>query len=305
LPLALTIDRRDGSATLDFEGTGTEIWGNCNAPKAVTKSAILYCLRCLIKKDLPLNYGCLIPITIIVPKGSLLDPSPEAAVVGGNVLTSQRITDVVLKAFGVAAASQGCMNNFTFGNDRFGYYETVGGGAGAGDGWHGQTGVHTHMTNTRITDPEILERRYPVLLRQFAVRRGSGGQGKFNGGDGLVRELEFLEQLNMGILSERRVFAPYGLEGGGGGYPGGLFRFPWDDNHFATPPRWAASIFSFRPPMGSTRPRRVISPVMATSRRTGRRVSADTSEVHMVIPADGPSLGMAPSGIWMCRSSLR
>jgi 5-oxoprolinase (ATP-hydrolysing) len=103
------------------------------------------------------------------------------------VLTSQRITDVVLKAFGVAAASQGCMNNFTFGNDRFGYYETVGGGAGAGDGWHGQTGVHTHMTNTRITDPEILERRYPVLLRQFAVRRGSGGQGKFNGGDGLVR----------------------------------------------------------------------------------------------------------------------
>jgi 5-oxoprolinase (ATP-hydrolysing) len=218
--LALTIDRRDGSATLDFEGTGTEIWGNCNAPKAVTKSAILYCLRCLIKKDLPLNYGCLIPITIIVPKGSLLDPSPEAAVVGGNVLTSQRITDVVLKAFGVAAASQGCMNNFTFGNDRFGYYETVGGGAGAGDGWHGQTGVHTHMTNTRITDPEILERRYPVLLRQFAVRRGSGGQGKFNGGDGLVRELEFLEQLNMGILSERRVFAPYGLEGGGDGQRG-------------------------------------------------------------------------------------
>ncbi len=220
IALALTIDRNDGSATFDFNGTGTQIWGNCNAPKAVTKSAILYCLRCLIKKDLPLNYGCLIPITINVPKGSLLDPSHEAAVVGGNVLTSQRITDVVLKAFGVAAASQGCMNNFTFGNDRFGYYETVGGGAGAGPTWHGQTGVHTHMTNTRITDPEILERRYPLLLRQFAVRRNSGGRGAFNGGNGLVREVEFLESLNMGILSERRVYAPYGLEGGESGQRG-------------------------------------------------------------------------------------
>jgi 5-oxoprolinase (ATP-hydrolysing) len=220
IALALTIDRRDGSAVLDFTGTGTEIWGNCNAPKAVTKSAILYCLRCLIKKDLPLNYGCLIPITINVPQGSLLDPSAEAAVVGGNVLTSQRITDVVLKAFGVAAASQGCMNNFTFGNERFGYYETIGGGAGAGPTWHGQTGVHTHMTNTRITDPEILERRYPIVLRQFAVRHGSGGKGKFNGGNGLIREVAFLEPLNMGILSERRVFAPYGLEGGQAGQRG-------------------------------------------------------------------------------------
>ncbi len=220
ISLSLTIDRQDGSATLDFEGTGPEIWGNCNAPKAVTKSAILYCLRCLIKKDLPLNYGCLIPITIKIPVGSLLDPSHEAAVVGGNVLTSQRITDVVLKAFGVAAASQGCMNNFTFGNDRFGYYETIGGGAGAGPTWHGQTGVHTHMTNTRITDPEILERRYPVLLRRFSVRPDSGGNGRFRGGNGLIREVEFLEPLNVGILSERRVFAPYGLEGGDDGKRG-------------------------------------------------------------------------------------
>jgi 5-oxoprolinase (ATP-hydrolysing) len=130
------------------------------------------------------------------------------------VLTSQRVVDVVLKAFGVAAASQGCMNNFTFGNDRFGYYETIGGGAGAGPTWHGQTGVHTHMTNTRITDPEILERRYPLLLREFAIRNGSGGEGRHRGGDGLIREVEFLEPLNMAILSERRVFAPYGLEGG-------------------------------------------------------------------------------------------
>jgi 5-oxoprolinase (ATP-hydrolysing) len=214
IALALTIDRRDGSAIFDFSGTGAQTWGNCNAPKAVTRSAILYCLRCLINKELPLNDGCLIPITIEVPHGSLLDPSPDAAVVGGNVLTSQRITDVVLKAFGVAAASQGCMNNFTFGNQYFGYYETIGGGAGAGPTWHGQTGVHTHMTNTRITDPEILERRYPLLLRQFAVRKNSGGRGKFNGGDGLVREVEFLEPLTVGILSERRVFAPYGLKGG-------------------------------------------------------------------------------------------
>ena len=132
IALTLTIDRKDGSAIFDFQGTGPQIWGNCNTPRAVTKSAILYCLRCLIEKDLPLNHGCLIPITVNIPKGSLLDPSAEAAVVGGNVLTSQRITDVVLKAFGVAAASQGCMNNFTFGNDRFGYYETIAGGGGFG-----------------------------------------------------------------------------------------------------------------------------------------------------------------------------
>ncbi len=218
IALALTIDRPNGSAVLDFTGTGPEIWGNCNAPKAVTTSAVLYCLRCLIEKELPLNHGCLIPIRIKVPKGSLLDPSPDAAVVGGNVLTSQRVVDVILKAFGVAAASQGCMNNFTFGNDRFGYYETIGGGAGAGPTWHGQSGVHTHMTNTRITDPEILERRYPILLREFALRRDSGGRGQFNGGEGLAREVEFLEPLNVAILSERRVFAPYGLAGGA---PGG------------------------------------------------------------------------------------
>jgi 5-oxoprolinase (ATP-hydrolysing) len=218
--LRLTIDRRDGSAIFDFTGTGHEIWGNCNAPLAVTKSAVLYALRCLIQKDLPLNHGCLIPITVTVERGSLLDPSPDAAVVGGNVLTSQRVVDVILKAFGVAAASQGCMNNLTFGNDRFGYYETIGGGAGAGPSWHGQSGVHTHMTNTRITDPEILERRYPVLLREFSVRRGSGGLGRFKGGDGLVREIEFLEPLNVAILSERRVFSPYGLEGGGPGERG-------------------------------------------------------------------------------------
>ncbi|WP_456386200.1 hydantoinase B/oxoprolinase family protein [Desulfolithobacter sp.] len=218
--LHLTIDRNQGSAVLDFGGTDPQIWGNCNAPRAVTKSAILYSLRCLIKKDLPLNDGCLAPVDIRIPKGCLLDPSPDAAVVGGNVQTSQRIVDVILRAFEMAAASQGCMNNLTFGNSEFGYYETIGGGAGAGPGWHGQSGVHTHMTNTRITDPEILERCFPVLLREFTIRHGSGGQGRFRGGDGLVREIEFLEPLQVSILSERRVFAPYGLQGGKPGKSG-------------------------------------------------------------------------------------
>ncbi|MDP6656624.1 MAG: hydantoinase B/oxoprolinase family protein [SAR324 cluster bacterium] len=218
--LLLTIDHRAGSAIFDFSGTGPEIWGNLNAPRAVTHSAILYSLRCLIDQEIPLNQGCLNPIQVIIEDGSLLAPSENAAVVGGNVLTSQRITDVILKAFRACAASQGCMNNFTFGNENFGYYETMGGGAGAGPHWHGQSGVHTHMTNTRITDPEILERRYPVMLREFSVRKNSGGSGKFIGGDGLVREVEFLEPLNAAILSERRVHQPYGLNGGEPGKSG-------------------------------------------------------------------------------------
>ena len=220
IQLALTIDRRYGSAVFDFTGTGPEIWGNCNTPRAVTDSAILYCLRSLIQKDLPLNHGCMLPVRALVPRGSLLDPSEKAAVVGGNVLTSQRVVDVILRAFGTTAASQGCMNNFTFGNDRFGYYETIGGGAGAGPTWHGQSGVHTHMTNTRITDPEILERRYPILLHEFSIRKNSGGKGRFDGGNGLIREVEFLEPMNAAILSERRVFAPYGLDGGKDGLRG-------------------------------------------------------------------------------------
>ncbi len=218
--LLLTIDHREGSAIFDFSGTGPEIWGNLNAPRAVTQSAILYSLRCLIDQEIPLNQGCLNPIQVIIEDGSLLAPSENAAVVGGNVLTSQRITDVILKAFRACAASQGCMNNFTFGNENFGYYETMGGGAGAGPHWHGQSGVHTHMTNTRITDPEILERRYPVMLREFSVRKNSGGSGKFIGGDGLVREVEFLEPLNAAILSERRVHQPYGLNSGEPGKSG-------------------------------------------------------------------------------------
>ncbi len=220
IALKLTIDPETGEASFDFSNTGYEIWGNCNAPRAVTHSAILYALRCLIQQEIPLNQGCLNPIQILIEEGSLLAPSAKAAVVGGNVLTSQRVVDVILKAFGAAAASQGCMNNLTFGNANFGYYETIGGGAGAGPHWHGQSGVHTHMTNTRITDPEILERRYPVLLREFSMRPNSGGSGRFCGGNGLIREIEFLEPLNVAILSERRVYSPYGLQGGQSGKQG-------------------------------------------------------------------------------------
>ena len=163
--LALTINRELGTAYFDFSGTDPEMFGNCNAPRSITYSALIYCLRCLVVADIPLNQGCLKPITVNVPEGSFLNPTPTAAVVGGNVLTSQRVTDVILKAFQACSASQGCMNNFTFGDGEFGYYETIGGGAGAGPHWHGKSGVQVHMTNTRITDPEIMELRYPVLVR--------------------------------------------------------------------------------------------------------------------------------------------
>lgn len=213
--LALTINRDDGTAKFDFTGTDPEMYGNCNAPRSITFSAIIYCLRCLVQADIPLNQGCLKPIDVHVPKGCFLNPSATAAVVGGNVLTSQRVTDVILKAFSACAASQGCMNNFTFGDDDFGYYETIAGGAGAGPHWHGKSGVQVHMTNTRITDPEIMELRYPVLVRQFNFRHDSGGEGQFNGGNGVIREIEFLkEDIVVGILSERRAVAPYGLKGG-------------------------------------------------------------------------------------------
>ncbi|PFH62599.1 hypothetical protein XA68_12851 [Ophiocordyceps unilateralis] len=222
--LRVRIDKRDGSAEFDFDGTGPEVYGNTNAPAAITYSAIIYCLRCLVSEDIPLNQGCLKPIAVRIPDGSMLSPSPGAAVVGGNVLTSQRITDVILKAFRACAASQGCCNNLTFGfgGNRqgeeavrgFGYYETIAGGSGAGPDWEGASGVHVHMTNTRITDAEVLERRYPVVVREFSIRKGSGGAGQHRGGDGIIRDLEFRIPLQVSILSERRVFRPYGLEGG-------------------------------------------------------------------------------------------
>ncbi|GKT45086.1 uncharacterized protein ColSpa_05267 [Colletotrichum spaethianum] len=222
--LKVTIDSGKGEAIFDFEGTGPEVYGNVNAPEAVTYSAIIYCLRCLISEDIPLNQGCLKPINVKIPPKSLLSPSDGAAVVGGNVLTSQRVTDVIFKAFQACAASQGDCNNLTFGFGGnltgqkevkgFGYYETIAGGSGAGPSWEGTSGVHTHMTNTRITDSEVFERRYPVILREFSLRDGSGGDGQHRGGDGVVRDIEFRIPVQASILSERRVYRPYGLAGG-------------------------------------------------------------------------------------------
>lgn len=214
------------SLILDFTGSGPVHPGNLNANRAIVTSAVLYCLRCLIPDPIPLNAGVLDPVEIRIPRGTILDPSGEnvpieelPAVVGGNVETSQRVVDVIFGALGVVAASQGTMNNFIFGTpegaaERLSYYETIGGGAGAGPGFHGADAIHTHMTNTRITDVEVLELRYPVLLRQFAVRRGSGGKGKFRGGNGIIREVEFLVPMEVSLLTSRRTRAPYGLEGG-------------------------------------------------------------------------------------------
>ncbi|XP_076146266.1 5-oxoprolinase [Alosa pseudoharengus] len=218
--LRVQINEQEGSAVFDFTGTGPEVWGNCNAPRAITLSALIYCLRCMVGQDIPLNQGCLAPIKVIIPLGSILQPSQNAAVVGGNVLTSQRVVDVIFHAFEVCAASQGCMNNVSFGSETSGYYETVAGGAGAGPGWNGRSGVHSHMTNTRITDPEILEKRYPVILEQFSLRPGSGGVGHYRGGDGVIRKLLFREKVVLSVLTERRSTRPYGLNGGESGEAG-------------------------------------------------------------------------------------
>jgi len=215
IKVALTL--RSGCLRIDFTGSAPEHSGNLNAPRAVTVAAVLYVLRCLVGKPIPLNSGCLRAIDLVIPRPSILWPSPERAVVAGNVETSQRIVDVLLGALGLAAASQGTMNNLTFGNARFGYYETIAGGAGATSRAPGASAVHTHMTNTRITDPEILERRFPVRLREHAIRRGSGGEGEHRGGDGVIREIEALAPLMVNFLSERRALHPFGLAGGGPG----------------------------------------------------------------------------------------
>ena len=205
-------------AIVDFEGTASQLEGNLNAPVAVTKAAVLYVFRLLIDKDIPLNSGCLDQIDIRIPEGCLLNPSDDAAVVGGNVETSQRVTDVLLGALGIAAASQGTMNNFVFGaEDGSGsqYYETIAGGSGAINGSDGASAVQVHMTNTRSTDPEILEHRFrEIRLDKFSIRKNSGGEGKFRGGDGVLREISFLEPRKVSIVSERRTLPPYGSLGG-------------------------------------------------------------------------------------------
>jgi 5-oxoprolinase (ATP-hydrolysing) len=219
-PVCVRLQVAGDRLAIDFEGTGPASPGNLNAPRAVVQAAVIYVLRCLVAERIPLNGGCLAPVSLRVPPDSLLDPPAGSAVVGGNVETSQRLVDVLLGALGLAAASQGTMNNVTFGDEGFGYYETVGGGAGAGTDFDGAHGVHTHMTNTRITDLEVLESRTPVILRRFALRRDSGGAGRHRGGDGLVREIEFRAPVTVSLLCERRTRAPFGLFGGAPGAPG-------------------------------------------------------------------------------------
>jgi 5-oxoprolinase (ATP-hydrolysing) len=223
-PLHVRIELCDDHAAIDFEGSAAVHAGNLNATPAIVHSAVIYVLRLLLEQPLPLNEGLLKAVTIHIPRGMLDppfdDPATAPAIVGGNVETSQRLVDTLLKALGIAACSQGTMNNLIFGNRSCGYYETLGGGSGAGPRFHGASGVHSHMTNTRITDPEILEHRYPMRVLRFALRRGSGGRGRFRGGDGLVRELAFLAPGSLSLLTQHREVSPYGLAGGGDGARG-------------------------------------------------------------------------------------
>ncbi len=216
----VTVNRATRSATIDFTGTSAELKTNLNAPSAVARAAVLYVFRCMVDDDIPLNEGCLKPLDIIIPEGSMLSPRYPAAVVGGNVETSQAVTDALFGAFGVMASAQGTMNNLTFGNDKYQYYETICGGAGAGATFDGADAVHTHMTNSRLTDPEVLEWRFPVILENFAIRRGSGGKGAHKGGDGVTRAIRFRERMTVSILSTHRIIPPFGLEGGGAALPG-------------------------------------------------------------------------------------
>jgi 5-oxoprolinase (ATP-hydrolysing) len=214
------VDSDARRATIDFHGTSPQVADNFNAPSSIVQAAVLYVFRTLVKEDIPLNDGCLEALDIVIPEGSILAPKSPAAVVAGNVETSQAITNALYGALNVLAASQGTMNNLTFGNRRYQYYETICGGAGAGSGFAGASAVHTHMTNTRLTDPEILESRYPVHLEAFGIRRGSGGAGRWPGGEGVFRQIRFREAMSVAILANSRLVPPFGLEGGGSGQIG-------------------------------------------------------------------------------------
>ncbi|MBO9357124.1 5-oxoprolinase [Bordetella petrii] len=229
--VAVRVDRQARTAVVDFTGTSAQLDNNFNAPGAIAVAAVLYVFRTMVDDDIPLNAGCLKPLDIIVPEGSMLRPNPPASVVAGNVETSMCIVNALYGALGVLAASQGTMNNFTFGNARYQYYETISGGTGAGplridatgprdEGFAGASVVQAHMTNSRLTDPEILELRFPVRLESYEIRHGSGGSGRYRGGDGGVRRVRFLEDMTAAILSNNRVYAPFGLAGGGPGEVG-------------------------------------------------------------------------------------
>ncbi len=220
IEVRVTIDKEKREATVDFTGTSEQRSDNFNAPQPVTRAAVLYVFRVLVEGDIPMNAGCLRPIKIIVPEGSMLSPRYPAAVVAGNVEVSQAVTNCLFGATRAMAAAQGTMNNLTFGNDEYQYYETICSGAPAGPGFNGADAVHTHMTNSRLTDPEILETRFPVLLEDFHIREGSGGKGKWSAGDGTKRTIRALKRLEFAILSGHRRVAPFGLDGGEAGQTG-------------------------------------------------------------------------------------
>ncbi|MCH7864069.1 MAG: hydantoinase B/oxoprolinase family protein, partial [Proteobacteria bacterium] len=220
IKVKITISKKARRAKIDFTGTSKQTKNNFNAPAAVARAAVLYVFRTLVDDDIPLNGGCLKPLDIVIPEGSMLNPRYPAAVVAGNVETSQCITDALYGALGVLAAAQGSMNNFTFGDDAYQYYETVCGGSGAGPDFDGTDAVQTHMTNSRLTDPEVLEWRFPVMVESFSIRPDSGGAGKHRGGNGAVRRIRFMEPMTAAILSGRRKVPPHGLKGGEAGAPG-------------------------------------------------------------------------------------
>ena len=214
IKVRITIDREAREATVDFTGTSGVQPTNFNAPEPVTRAAVLYVFRVMVDDAIPMNAGCLRPIRIVIPDDCMLKPRYPAAVVAGNVETSQQVTNALFGALKAMAASEGTMNNLTFGNETYQYYETICSGSPAGPGWNGTAGVHVHMTNSRLTDPEILEHRYPVLLEDFHIREGSGGRGEWRAGDGTHRTIRFLEEMSCAILASHRTLPPHGLEGG-------------------------------------------------------------------------------------------
>jgi 5-oxoprolinase (ATP-hydrolysing) len=220
IQVAIRVNAKERTAEIDFSGTSAQQTNNFNAPTAVCMAAVLYVFRSLVDDDIPLNAGCLKPLKVIIPEGSMLNPLPPASVVAGNVETSSCITNALYGALGVMASSQPTMNNLTFGNAQYQYYETISGGSGAGDGFDGTSVVQTHMTNSRLTDPEVLEFRFPVRLQSYAIREGSGGAGRWHGGNGGIRRIEFLEPMTASILSNARVHPAFGMAGGSAGAVG-------------------------------------------------------------------------------------
>jgi 5-oxoprolinase (ATP-hydrolysing) len=220
IDVAVRVNKSERSASIDFTGTSPQSPLNYNAPLSICRAVVLYVFRTLVGRDIPMNEGCLKPLELIVPEGSMINPRAPAAVISGNTEVSQSIADALYGALGVIAGSQGTMNNFVYGNDMFQNYETICGGTGAGRGFNGTSAVHSHMTNTRMTDPEVLETRFPVRVDEFSIRHGSGGAGEFVGGDGIVRRLTFNEAMTVTTLSSHRVVAPHGTHGGSPGATG-------------------------------------------------------------------------------------